>query len=589
MRIQTKILLLAAALMAVTAQAADRGSPRFRFLSTSQAEQAVAIHGPQTPSRGWIWSDDYVYMPGEQLNAWWTVKPNADLFPVTIVAYRQNNQTGEKFFLPGGGTELTDIFGRTMDEGFMITSVPEANQQPLIGNGGFFPAVTIPNELGMHTLVVEFRDYTGRTPLKRMYQKISVVDEVVNVTSSIESDTTWVRTKHYFLQGTIIVRNATLTIEDGAVIKGAPGTQPASALIIRRDARLIARGTRSRPIIMSSSLPPGSRQPGDWAGLSLSGSAPLNSGAEDTLEGLPPGEDSAMGGTDPEDSCGYLSYVRVEFAGAELSPDNELNAITFGACGTGTVAHHLQAHYGFDDSFEWFGGTMNAKYLVATGGADDGFDVQRGYTGKVQFFAKVFYDDNPGDHGIEADNLEENNSAEPFSAPMLYNATFLGNGPEVCRRSCDGARLRRGLKGTFANMVITNFLDETLDIDDDVTIQNVADGELVVKGLVAYSNERDTGEPNSVTGQFSEGPARDLATNPDLDNIVAAPMFRSTERSDWDLRPAQGSPLTSARWTLPPAGGFFDTSARFVGAFGEGDDWTEEWVNKRKETELTVE
>ncbi len=582
-------ILLAAALTAAGAHAASR-TPRFDFLSASEAAWAAAYLRTETPARAWVWTNDYVYQPGQQLKAWWTVKPLADLYPVTLVVYVQNNQTGEKSYLPNNTSQPTDIFGNTLKEGFLITRVPEAEKSPLIGPGGLFPAWTVPDELGMHTLVVEFRDYTGNSVLKRLYQKISVVDEIVNVTAPIEQDTTWVRTKSYILQGTIIVRNATLTIESGTVIKGQPGSQPASALVIRRDSRLIARGTRNRPIIMTSALPVGNRQPGDWGGLVLTGSASLNSGVEDTVEGLPPGEDSVMGGTNDADSCGELTYVRVEFAGAELSQDNELNSFTFGACGSGTVAHHLQSHYGFDDSFEWFGGTMNAKYLVATAGGDDGFDIQRGFRGKVQHFVAVFYDDNPGDHGIEADNLEENNSAEPFSAPVLFNATFVGNGPEVCRRSCDGARWRRGLKGSFNNIVLTNFFDDTLDIRDPVTEQNIDDGELTANGILAWGNKGGT--DNTIEGQFKEGIARDFATSvrgTGKNIVVADPQFRSTVLSDWDLRPAPGSPLTGPRWELPPADGFFDPTARYCGAFGEGDDWTEEWTNKKRETDLLVQ
>lgn len=582
-------ILLAAALTAAGAHAASR-TPRFDFLSASEAAWAAAYLRTETPARAWVWTNDYVYQPGQQLKAWWTVKPLADLYPVTLVVYVQNNQTGEKSYLPNNTSQPTDIFGNTLKEGFLITRVPEAEKSPLIGPGGLFPAWTVPDELGMHTLVVEFRDYTGNSVLKRLYQKISVVDEIVNVTAPIEQDTTWVRTKSYVLQGTIIVRNATLTIESGTVIKGQPGSQPASALVIRRDSRLIARGTRNRPIIMTSALPVGNRQPGDWGGLVLTGSASLNSGVEDTVEGLPPGEDSVMGGTNDVDSCGELTYVRVEFAGAELSQDNELNSFTFGACGSGTVAHHLQSHYGFDDSFEWFGGTMNAKYLVATAGGDDGFDIQRGFRGKVQHFVAVFYDDNPGDHGIEADNLEENNSAEPFSAPVLFNATFVGNGPEVCRRSCDGARWRRGLKGSFNNIVLTNFFDDTLDIRDPVTEQNIDDGELTANGILAWGNKGGT--DNTIEGQFKEGIARDFATSvrgTGKNIVVADPQFRSTVLSDWDLRPAPGSPLTGPRWELPPADGFFDPTARYCGAFGEGDDWTEEWTNKKRETDLLVQ
>jgi len=589
MHIRTIVLLLAASALAVTAGAASR-TPAFRFMSSDEAAQAAAAQAITTPAHAWMWSDDYVYQPGSQLNAWWTVRPEADLYPVTIVVYRVNNQTGVKTYLPKGTTEATDIFGNTAEQGFLITAWPKADKAPLIGNGGQFPAMTIPNELGMHTLIVEFRDFTGQTVVKRLYQKISVVDEVVNVSASIEQDTKWVRTKSYLLNGTIIVRGATLTIEDGTIIKGIPGTLPPASIIVRSDAKIDARGTKSRPIIMTSSLKPGQRQPGDIAGLALLGRAPVNTGT-DNLEGLPEGPDTEFGGNDPNDSCGYLTYFRVEFAGAELSPNNELNAITFAGCGKGTVANHLQAHYGFDDLFEWFGGTNDVQYMVGTGGQDDGFDLQKGYTGRAQHYIVFYYPDNPHDHGIEADNLEDNNSATPFSNPTLWNADFIGAGPACRTDSCNGARLRRGLKGSINNVVFTNFWAHAWDVRDAVTEDNVRNNELTANGIIVWNNNQKNSGQNTFDGQFPKGISRDWAegkVGTARNVVITDPMFRSLVPSDWDLRPAPGSPLSGPRWALAPSDGFFDESvdSNCAGAICGDYDWTEEWTNKKMESDL---
>ncbi len=595
MRIPFRILVLAAGMLAITTlQAASTGKTAIRRISAQDAqlmERTAGALATQSVASMWIWADKYVYQPGEQLTLRWTSKPNADLFPVTIVAYRQNNQSAAKFYVPGGGESVTDIFGRSMSEGFDIIQIPAAEKGVLLGAGGLLGgAVTIPNELGMHTIVVEFRDYTGNTVLKRSYFKISVVDEVITVSEPITSDTTWINTKHYRLAGTIFVENsAVLTIEPGTIIIGEPGSQPPSALITTRGSKLMAEGTKSRPIIFTSSLPFGQRRPGDWGGMAISGFAPTNeAGGEGTVEGLPAGERSRFGGDDPEWDCGSMKYVRIEFAGAELSQDREINAIGWASCGSATRADYIQAHYGSDDAFEWFGGTMDASHLVSTGGQDDGFDIQLGYTGKVQFFVNFFYDDSPGDHGIEADSNESDNSATPFTNATLYNATFVTAQTECVSGGCDGFRARRGLKGTYNNVIFVGFSSDTIDFRDSVTTTNIQNGEFTMNGVLAWNNNRNNNGANTIEGQFPQELARQFATGAvgqGENFVVADPMFRSLEQSDWDLRPAPGSPIQSAVWELPPADTGLDQTARHLGAF-DTVDWTEEWTMKLRETDL---
>ena len=591
MRIQLKSALLAMGLSAALAQAASSGGVQFKRLSAFQAEQASSLYADQSIGNAWMWSNDLVYMPGQTLTAWWTVRPSADLIPVTIVAYRVNNQTGVKSYLPNGGEQATDIFGNA-EGSFQITAVAPREKAPLVGNGGRFPELTLPNELGMHTIVVEFRDWTGNSVLKRLYQKVSVVDEIVNVSAPITADTTWVNTKSYLLQAVIFVQNATLTIEPGTIIRGAPGSFPAASLIVRNDSQLMAVGKRSQPIIFTSSFPPGSREPGDWGGVALLGRAAVNT-FPDFIEGLDEGPDTAFGANppEPESSCGNLQYVRVEFAGAQLDQDNELNALTFGACGSGTTAKYLQAHYGFDDSFEWFGGNNDVKYMVATAGSDDGFDLQLGYTGRAQFYVVKWYDDAFGDHGIEADNRNRQNDAEPVSNPQAWNFTIVGNGQ--CDDGCDGARLRRGLRGTFANMSISNFFDNTLQSTEELTFANIASGALRVRNLNVWDNEAElrldgSGGANNFDGQFTRDEWRPALMDPANNVLIANPQFRSLEDSDWDLRPLPGSPLTRPQAALPPGDGFFhnDSRANCIGAFCGEDDWTEEWTTKLRESDI---
>jgi hypothetical protein len=550
----------------------------------------------------YIWSDKYVYQPGEKLTLRWTIKPGSDESAYTMVAFRQNNQNGKKYFLPGLTEEVTDVFGQKIGE-FTSAPVPAAEQAVVLGEGGLLPAVTIPNELGMHTLVVQLRDASGLRVLKSAYMKIGVVDGFEDISGNIESNRTLVNTKAYRLQGTVFVRNgATLIVDPGTFIIGQPGSQPPSALIVTRNGKIYANGSKSRPIVMTSSLPFGERSRGDWGGLVLLGKAPINVAAnadpnrpntdgEFSIEGLPATEDTRYGGNDPDHNCGLLRYVRVEYAGAILSPNNELNSFTWGGCGKGTVSEYLQAIYGLDDSFEWFGGTNDAKYLVGGLGADDYVDFQLGYTGRIQF--GVFYQskDSNGNRGIEGDNSEYNNSATPLSKPQMYNLTFIGSGVTgFDEGQSPGIFLRRGSGGEFNNMLITNFFSTGVFINDAPTQAQVANNNITMNGILLWGNGLGTTAANTVDGQV-DAAIRDFAggTRGTGRNFLAMdPMLRRwSTLSDPDFRPMTGSPVFRASWIQPPDDGFFDQSAGFIGGMGDVN-WTEEWTNFLVDADIKI-
>ena len=182
----------------------------------------------------------------------------------------------------------------------------------------------------------------------------------------------------YLLKGWVyIAKGAELTIEPGTIIKGDKQTK--AALIAERGGKLIAKGTASEPIVFTSEEAAGSRKPGDWGGIILCGNA-RNNQTDMQIEG---GPRTHHGGNDDADNSGVLSYVRIEFAGYPFQKDKEINGLTFGSVGSGTQIDHVQVSYSNDDSFEWFGGTVNCKYLVAYKGWDDDFDTDNGFSGKV--------------------------------------------------------------------------------------------------------------------------------------------------------------------------------------------------------------
>ena len=245
---------------------------------------------------------------------------------------------------------------------------------------------------------------------------------------------------------------ATLNIQAGTRVIGESGS--VGTLIVRRGGRLNAIGTREQPIVFTSDQPVGSRARGDWGGLIINGRAPVNI---EGGEGVGEADTGVYGGDNPNDNSGTLRYVRVEFAGVEFSPDNELNGIAFQGVGRGGSYEFIQVHMNRDDALEWFGGTADIKYAVASNAADDSFDWTFGWSGRAQFIA-IHQRGDDADNGIEADNNEFNNNLLPRSNPQIYNITMCGDpstalGPRACaRRTCGAAR-----PFTIRNFLVTGF------------------------------------------------------------------------------------------------------------------------------------
>lgn len=593
-----KTVAVAALGVATLSSFAAESTTGFRAVNLAQNERE-ALGDYTTGAAMWIWTDKNVYEPGQPLTVRWTVKPNNDFYPYTIVAYRQNNQTGVKNYLPGNSTTVTDIFGRLVSDGFNVVRVPEATKGVIVGAGGSVvpSALSVPNEPGMHTIVVQLRDYSGNRVIKSGYAKFGVVTGFEDLPNQITTSRTLTNDKAYRIRGIVSVsNNATLTIDPGTFLIGQPGSQPPSVLLITTAGRLVANGTRSRPIIMTSSQPYGQRQRGDWGGLILLGRAPVNAtGGTLSIEGLPDQPETRYGGTDANHSCGSLRYVRVEFAGALLRPNEETNAITWGACGKGTTSEYLQAHYGLDDAFEWFGGNNDAKFLVGTYTADDFVDVQIGYTGRVQHVVAVANED-LSNRGLEADNYELDFGASPRGNLKLWNATFVGNAASAGSRGFDESDspclyYRRGAGTSTNNVICFNWTTRTLGGANFDTITPLfGTGAFTINGLVTGSNGVNASPAlgNTLNDQVMEA-LRPLATGGQSQSgnfILANPMLvRPLERNDPDFRLMPNSPAYGAQFTAPPDDGFFDQWATWAGAFGPVD-WTEEWATFIQEQDL---
>jgi hypothetical protein len=558
---------------------------------------AAIYNGPTTKVSGWIWTDKYTFSPGEAVTLHYTVKTNGDLYPYTLFVYVQNNQTGEKSYFPGLTSQATDATGATAEQGYRAAPLQDVTKGVMIGSGGLFPAWTAASDPGMYTFVVQLRDYTGTRILKTNYMKIGVVTKEGTVSGDITSDMTLTNDTKWTLTGQASVKNgATLTIEPGTFVFGKTGT-PASILLITRTGHIMAKGTKSRPIVFTTIQPFGQRSRGDWAGVLLLGQAPINVGANTSgntneagtfyVEGLNTSPDGLYGGTDPNWNCGTMEYVRIEYAGFILSPGNEINSFTFAGCGKGTTIDHDQALFGLDDTFEWFGGTMDAKYLIGGQGRDDYLDFQLGWTGRVQFLIGYQSPDFPGNRGIEGDNSEYDSAAMPYSNPTVYNVTFVGTGqPGFDESDSPGIYLRRGTQGSFNNIVVTNFYSSCMEIfnDADGSTQAQADaGKLTMNGILcSHDNIGGNGGATlagQITDSYSLAYAMGQKGNGAAKNfMVADPLLtRPFEYADPDFKAMFNSPVYKAGWVQPPDDGFFDQSAQFVGAMGDVD-WTEEWT-----------
>jgi hypothetical protein len=255
----------------------------------------------------------------------------------------------------------------------------------------------------------------------------------------ITASTTWSSANTYVLRGKVrVLPPATLTIQAGTTIQGeCDGT-----LIIERGGKISAIGTAASPIVFTSNKPVGSRVPGDWGGVIILGRAQNNQGQNVPIEGVPVGGpgNSALGYHGPggalnnADNSGSFRFVRIEYAGQNLptqtNPTNEVNGLTLGSVGSGTVIDHVQVIHGNDDAFEWFGGTVNAKYLYSYNTRDDDFDTDFGFTGKIQFAAGVrgsLVDVSANSsNGFESDNDATGSTLTPLTNPAFVNVTLVG-------------------------------------------------------------------------------------------------------------------------------------------------------------------
>lgn len=318
-------------------------------------------------------------------------------------------------------------------------------------------------------------------------------NELVN--SNITSNTTWTNNNIYQLQSRIIVEpGATLTIEPGTIIKGESGDGAnATALIVAKGAKIMAEGTSSAPIIFTTDIDdiePGQidspnldeNTSGQWGGLIILGNAPIsdesNSGTEQ-IEGIPGDVTLAeYGGNDPNDNSGILSYVSIRHGGTRLGDGDEVNGLTLGGVGNGTVIDHVEVVANLDDGIEFFGGTVNASNLVVWAADDDALDIDQGYSGTIDNAVVIAFSGT--DHGLEIDG-PEGSAAGSFT---MTNVSVKGVDDEI-------ANFRDGATGTINGAYFFNFVSPATDTNGAEEEGGTGEGDLTFSDdntVLAYTN-----------------------------------------------------------------------------------------------------
>jgi hypothetical protein len=462
-------------------------------------------------------------------------------------------------------------------------------------NYGYHLAAASANDMSAFTTVLNFA-----TGLQQ-----ATIDGNADITTNrtLYADTV------YVLSGYVKVKNgATLTIQPGTKIVGDTNVA-GSSLWILRGSKIIANGTAAQPIVFTSQRSAPNRKPGDWGGIILIGNGIINrTGATILTEGGAAGEaENYAGGNDNNDSSGVLRYVRVEFAGYDVSSGagQELNSLSMYAVGRRTVLEYVQTMAGLDDSFEWWGGAVDGRYLVSYESGDDHFDWTEGYQGRNQFLiafqsqrlvprsgAGVFSSDPRGFEGDGCDpavsgcTLSATGASTPYSNPVFANFTMIGPGQLAgIPNDGNGAVWRRGTGGYFANGVLARWKGIAINIRDawtDSLLVNYDSLNIVNVLLTQNGFNYDT------TGSgFGQAPA--FASDNHL--IFAATVAADTllgislNPAGLDWTPKASSPATSGAGAVPAAkvgaffGGSWANTAYLGAADPAGTKWWQGWTS----------
>jgi hypothetical protein len=428
-------------------------------------------------------------------------------------------------------------------------------------------------------------------------------EAVDTLTGSITADRSLSADTLYVLSGYVkVAAGATITIEPGTTIVGDTAVL-GSSLWILRGAQVDAQGTAEAPIVFTSGKPEGSRAPGDWGGLLIIGNGVINRSGEVLTEGPQGVTEVYSGGTDNTDNSGTLRYVRIEFAGYDVSggAGQELNSLSMYAVGSGTTLEFVQSLAGLDDGFEWWGGAVDGRFLVSYESGDEHFDWTEGYRGRNQFligFQSTRLDPAPDagqpstdPEGFEADGCngvgcDAGFDSEPFSVPVFANFTLIGTPTSVTHVEGGdvGIVLRRGTGGYLTNGIIARWQGQGLSVREAETNDRLTSDSLRVVNMLFAENtanyDEDGGDNFGFESVFT-------AANHVQDAGTAAALFTSLTAPGLDWTPPAGSPAESGAGTVEiPSeftgdffGGTLENTTYFGAADPAGAKWWEGWTN----------
>lgn len=414
-----------------------------------------------------------------------------------------------------------------------------------------------------------------------------MAQSTITVSGEITTATTWTNNNIYLIDGFLYIEDGgELTIEEGTLIKGVVGTK--ATIIVTRTGVIHATGTACQPIVFTSNQPAGSRAAGDIGGVIILGNATINvpggtaviEGGVDTPEG-----DGVYGGADDSDNSGELQYFRIEFGGVAFVPGSEINGLTMGGVGSGTTIDHVQVSFGGDDSFEWFGGTVDGKYLVSFKPVDDGFDSDFGHRGKIQYGVHVAdpaISDVSGSNMFECDNDATGSTNTPKTNTLFSNMTAIGPyayGTPASNHK-RGSHLRRNTEASIANSIIIGASEIALRIEGANTSLGAAAGDLIYRNnILAGNGSAGTSNYNCTSCDASfDILAWEAGNNTTEYSAISSASL--TDIANYDFRPTALSPanFVGTNFTGDYSSAYFDATS-YVGAFSTSNDWTECWVN----------
>ncbi|MBL4670151.1 MAG: hypothetical protein HRT73_00135 [Flavobacteriales bacterium] len=374
--------------------------------------------------------------------------------------------------------------------------------------------------------------------------------------------TTWTNDKVYLLDGFVFVNSGqTLTIEAGTIVKGKPGSGAnASALIVAKGATINAVGTASQPIIFTFEADPlnGSvplTTTGQWGGIIILGDAVLNTvPTTQNIEGIPTSEPrGAYGGFNDTDNSGILKYVSIRHGGTDIGAGNEINGLTLGGVGSGTTIEYIEVVANADDGIEFFGGTPNLKHILVSNVLDDSYDYDQGFRGKGQFWVAI--ENANSDRGGEHDGGTSPEDGTPYATPVIYNATYIGNGTSRAITFRDNAG------GEYHNTVFHNF-GKGIDIEDLASGEDskarLDAGQLKLAGIILS---------NIGSNNIVDNNGIDLSGHASVSNISTTAAGISANN------PVPGSSLG----TGIASGDTWYDNVTYMGAF-DGTNWAQGWT-----------